>query len=220
MTKTQDQRPKTSKEVSAIILAAGRSERMGAFKPLLPFGPQTVIQSCICLLRAAGIDSIVVVVGQGENAEALHRHLLTEDILVAVNSDPQSEMSASIAAGVAALPAETKAVIVTPADYPAVPVEVVVKLIDEWKKGALLAKPTWNERGGHPVLVDLSFRKELENLGPDGGLKAFFSSHQDQVRRIAVQSNYIARDMDTWDDYRALHLEVFGVAPPARESGN
>ena len=217
MTKTQDQRPKAN-EVSAIILAAGRSERMGAFKPLLPFGPQSVIQSCIRLLRAAGIDSIVVVVGQGANAQTLRSHLLTENILIAVNADPQSEMSASIAAGVAALPADTKAIIITPADHPAVPTEVVTKLIDEWKKGALLAKPTWNDRGGHPVLVDLSFRKELKNLDPGGGLKAFFSSHQDQVRRIAVQSNYIARDMDTWDDYHALHLEVFGVAPPARES--
>lgn len=218
MTKAKDQRPKTT-EVAAIILAAGHSRRMGAFKPLLPFGPQTVIQSCIRSLRAAGINSIVVVVGRDTNAEALRSRLLTENVLIAVNPDPRSEMSASIATGVAAVPAETKAVIITPADHPAVPPEVVTKLIDEWRDGALLAKPTWNERGGHPVLVDLSFRKELEDLDPDAGLQAFFSSHQDQVRRIAVQSNYVARDMDTWDDYHALHLDVFGVAPPPREPG-
>jgi CTP:molybdopterin cytidylyltransferase MocA len=64
------------------------------------------------------------------------------------------------------------------------------------------------------VLVDLSFRNELLGLDPNGGLKAFFSVHQDQVRRVPVDSNYIARDMDTWDDYRALHQDVFGVPPP------
>jgi hypothetical protein len=44
-------------------------------------------------------------------------------------------------------------------------------------------------------------------------LKGFFDAHQDQISRVAVDSNYIARDMDTWDDYRALHQEVFGVLP-------
>ena len=51
-------------------------------------------------------------------------------------------------------------------------------------------------------------------LDPEGGLKALFAAHPDQVRRVAVNSNYIARDMDTWDDYCALHREVFGVAAP------
>jgi CTP:molybdopterin cytidylyltransferase MocA len=68
------------------------------------------------------------------------------------------------------------------------------------------------------VLVDLGFREELLSLDPDGGLKAFFSAHHEQVRRIPVKSNYIARDLDTWDDYRALHQEVFGVPPPALPS--
>jgi len=86
----------------------------------------------------------------------------------------------------------------------------------EWRNGALLVKPTWNERGGHPVLVDLSFRDELLTLEPQAGLKSFFRAHQEQVRRVAVASNYIARDMDTWDDYSALHREVFGVPPPER----
>jgi CTP:molybdopterin cytidylyltransferase MocA len=105
-------------------------------------------------------------------------------------------------------------VIITPADHAAVPPEVVAQLITEWKNGALLVKPTWNGRGGHPVLIDLSFRDELLALDAPAGLKSFFDAHRDQVRRVPVNSNYIARDMDTWDDYRALHREVFGVPPP------
>src|SRR5881628_2666599 len=53
--------------VAAILLAAGRSERMGAFKPLLPFGDKTVIETCIDHLRKGGVETIVVVVGHQGN---------------------------------------------------------------------------------------------------------------------------------------------------------
>ena len=123
-------------------------------------------------------------------------------------------MTASIASGVRALPEIIKATVITPADHAAVPSEVVSQLLAQWRQGAQLVKPTWQERGGHPVLIDLSFREELLNLDSDGGLKLFFVAHQEQVSRVPVNSNYIARDMDTWDDYCALHREVFGVPPP------
>lgn len=198
-------------DVAAIILAAGRSERMGAFKPLLPFGPRTVIETCIDHLRNGGVETLVVVLGH--RAEALKDHLKNSRVTFAVNPDPRSEMSASIACGVSQLPAEAKAVILTPVDHPAVPAEVVATLINEWKKGAQLVVPTWNKRGGHPVLVDLCFREELFNLDPTRGLKALFDAHQAQVKRVGVSSPHIARDMDTWDDYRTLHQDVFGVPP-------
>ena len=200
--------------MAAIILAAGRSERMGAFKPLLPFGPKTVIETCIENLRGGGVKTIVVVLGQGPRAEDLKDVLKDERVSLAINPDPGSEMSDSIACGVRHLPEGTRAVIINPVDHAAVPAEVVGALVREWEQGARLVKPIWRERGGHPVLVDLSFRDELLRLDPDGGLKELFSAHQDQVTRLLVNSNYIARDMDTWDDYRSLHQDVFGVPPP------
>jgi len=215
MTETQDQRPKTPHDVAAIILAAGRSERMGAFKPLLPFGSTTVIETCIENLRGGGVGTVIVVLGQGPRADDLKQHLRKARVSFAINPDPQSEMSASIACGVRELPEAARAVIINPVDHAAVPGEVVELLISQWKKGARLVKPTWNERGGHPVLVDLGFRDELLSLDPDDGLKGFFSINQAQVKRVPVNSNYVARDMDTWDDYRALHQEVFGAPPPA-----
>ena len=204
-------------EIVAIILAAGRSERMGAFKPLLPFGSQTVIESCIQSLRDGGVQDVVVVVGQSESASALSDLLRDSAVTIAVNPERESEMNASIAVGVAALPGSAKVVLITPADYPAVPGQVVQRLLAEWKLGALLAKPTFDEQGGHPVLIDLSFRDQLLALDPRRGLKGFFDAHQDQVKRIAVNSKYIARDIDTWDDYRTLHLEVFGFGPPSQQ---
>jgi CTP:molybdopterin cytidylyltransferase MocA len=128
-------------------------------------------------------------------------------------------MSASIAAGVRELPESSKAVIITPVDHAAVPPDVVEKLIHEWQNGAQVVKPVFNERGGHPVLIDLAFRKDLLSLNAARGLKGFFEVHADEVARVAVNSNLIARDMDTWDDYCALHLEVFGALPPQPPRG-
>jgi CTP:molybdopterin cytidylyltransferase MocA len=201
-------------DVAAIILAAGRSQRMGAFKPLLPFGDITVIDSCLQNLRAGGVETVIVVVGH--RANELRNHLKGSQVVFAVNPEPESEMSSSIACAVRELPREAKAVLITPVDHPAVPPEVVSQLVDEWGKGHGLVKPIWQERGGHPVLIDLRFKDELLRLDSNLGLKALFDTHKDQVKRVPVHSNYIARDMDTWEDYAALHQDVFGVAPPAR----
>src|SRR5258705_5127393 len=203
-------------QVAAMILAARRSERMGTFKPLLPFGQKTIIETCIDHMRAGGVETVVVVLGRGPRGDKLKAHLINAEVVFAINPDPESEMSASIACGVRALPEGIQAVVINPVDHAAVPPEVVATLVSEWKHGARLVKPTWNERGGHPVLVDLSFRDELLSLDPNGGLKKFFSVRKAQRKGAAVNSNYIARDMDTWDDYAALHQKVFGF--PARET--
>jgi molybdenum cofactor cytidylyltransferase len=201
------------REVAAIILAAGRSERMGVFKPLLPFGPTTVIQSCINYLREASVESIVVVAGH--KAEELANSLVNEPVKIVVNPLPHSQMNSSIAYGTRSVPLDAQALLIALADHPAISSPVIEELISNWKAGALIAKPTWQGKGGHPVLVDLQFRAELTNLEPDAGLKGFFQKHHELVRRVPVASPYVARDMDTWDDYLSLHTEVFGKRPAA-----
>ncbi len=64
------------------------------------------------------------------------------------------------------------------------------------------------------MLVDLKFRASLLNLDSRRGLRTLFDAHAGEVLRVPVASPYIARDMDTWEDYRALHVEIFGVPPP------
>jgi molybdenum cofactor cytidylyltransferase len=204
---------KTGSRVCAILLAAGRSKRMGAFKPLLPFGNSTVIESCITYLREGGVDDIVVVVGhRGSDVQNRLKHA---EVLFAVNQEAESEMGGSIARGVDQIPPGAGATVIALTDHPAVPASVVSNLIEAWRSGAKLAKPEFEGRGGHPVLVDLSFRQELLSLDPAGGLKTFFVTHRDAVRRLSVTSPFVARDMDTWDDYRALHQEVFGFTAPS-----
>src|SRR4030095_11421871 len=98
-------------------------------------------------------------------------------------------------------------------DQPAIPGAVIHSIIAAWHEGAQLVIPEFEGRGGHPVLLDLEFRDQLLALDPQLGLKALFDSSKDRVLRLPVNSSYIARDMDTWDDYRALHEDVFGVPP-------
>ncbi len=197
-------------QVAAILLAAGQSTRMGAFKPLLPFANKTVIECCIDYLREGGVETIVVVLGH--RADDIRQKLT--GVTFAFNPDPNSEMGASIAAGVEQLPATAQATLIALADHPAIPATVVANLIKKWEAGARLIIPTWHDRGGHPVLVDLSFRRELLKLSSSGGLRALFDAHPEEVKRIAVDSSFIARDMDTWDDYRALHEEATGQPAP------
>jgi CTP:molybdopterin cytidylyltransferase MocA len=198
-------------DVAAILLAAGRSRRMGAFKPLLPFGDRTVIECCVRNLRAANIKDIIVVAGH--RAGDLRVQLKDLDVSIVVNPDPDSEMGASIACGVKQVPGDARAAIVALVDHPAVPASVIKILIDEWRLGATLVQPEHEGRGGHPVLIDLGYRDELLNLDPERGLRSLFEAHRPEVRRVPVESPYVVRDMDTWEDYRRLHEDVFGVSP-------
>ena len=205
-------RPNHVNSCTAILLAAGQSKRMGAFKPLLPFGKKTVIESCIDYLREGGVETIIVVLGH--RADEVRKRLEKHQVTFALNPDPKSEMGASIAAGVRALPATGRATLIALCDHPAVPASVVSTLIEAWYNGARLVIPTWQNRGGHPVLVDLSLKPELLNLSASGGLKTLFDNHLSEVQRVEVDSPFIARDMDTWDDYLTLHKEATGEAAP------
>jgi molybdenum cofactor cytidylyltransferase len=199
--------------IAAILLAAGQSRRMGAFKPLLPFGSVTVAECCVRYLLEGGVERIVVVVGhRREEVRDALRHL---PVSFAVNPEAESEMGESIARGVLELPRETEALLIALVDQPAIPPVVPQVLIDEWRRtGARILVPEHAGRGGHPVLLDGSLLAELLHLDTQRGLRGLFEKQRAETRRISVASPYIARDIDTWDDYRALYEEVFKVPAP------
>ena len=199
------------KRVAAILLAAGRARRMGAFKPLLPFGQQTVIERSIGNLRAGGATDIIVVVGH--RADEIRDHLKTAGVIFAINPDAETPMSVSIAVGARQVPKECLATLITPADHPAISGETIALVINEWERGATLVQPEYEGRGGHPVLIDRKYLPELLYLDAERGLRGFFEQHRPETRRLAVSSPFIARDMDTWEDYVALHQDVFGRPP-------
>lgn len=187
---------------------------MGAFKPLLPFGGGTVAGACVASLRAAGVAEVVVVVGH--RGEELKAALAGEGgVRFASNGEAGSEMGVSVARGVEALGDGAGAVLIALVDQPAVPPDEIRRLIDaRARTGSGLVVPEWEGRGGHPVLVDLSFREELLRLDARGGLRALFDAHRAEVLRVPADSPFVTRDVDTWEEYRALHEEVFGSPPP------
>jgi len=181
---------------------------MGAFKPLLPFGNATVIETCLDHLTGAGVDQIVVVLGH--RAEDIRKVIESDQFQFVVNPNPDASMSSSIALGVSAIPEAAQAVLITPVDYPAVPPWIIQSLMESWRGGAKLIQPEFQGNGGHPVLIDLTFRHELMNLAEESGLRGFFANHRQEILRLPVNSPFVAQDMDTWDDYVTLHQAVFG----------
>lgn len=199
--------------IAAVLLAAGRSRRMGAFKPLLPFGGVSVAEACVAALRAGGAGEVVVVVGhRGAEVRAALAHV--EGLGFAFNELEESEMGVSVARGVEALSEGSGALLVALVDQPAVPPSEIARLIEARRRtGARIVVPEWEGRGGHPLLVDLSLREELLGVVAERGLRALFDAHRGEVLRVPAASPYVARDMDTWEEYVALHTEVFGSPP-------
>jgi molybdenum cofactor cytidylyltransferase len=198
--------------ISAILLAAGRSRRMGAFKPLLPFGERTVIEACVRNLLEGGVEEVVVVLGH--RAAEVRERLAQLPVHFAINAEAESEMGVSIARGVEQVSKSAQAVLIALADQPAIEAATINFLIATGKRiRQRLIVPEYEGRGGHPVWIDLSLRPELMNLVPRDGLRALFREHPGEVLRLPVTSPYVARDLDQWDDYRALYRDVFGTEP-------
>ena len=127
LTPDAGRRTPASNKVVAILLAAGRSRRMGAFKPLLP-----VVEACINHLFEGGVEDVCVVVGH--RAAEMRERLAHLPVRFAFNDEAESEMSVSIARGVECVPAEAGAMLVALCDQPMIPSSVVSHLIEQWRQ--------------------------------------------------------------------------------------
>jgi molybdenum cofactor cytidylyltransferase len=195
-------------DIAAILLAAGRSSRMGQPKQLLRWGSRTVVESCVNNLREGGVHRIVVVLGHC--AEEVREALSTSNVLFAVNDHIGSEMGVSVSTGARLLEDSPEAILIALGDQPAIGPETIAALIDYWRRNRALAViPEHSGRGGHPVLLDGSLKSRLLDLDPEQGLRGLLRSLGSGVHRVDLGSPFIARDIDTWQDYRALYEEVF-----------
>lgn len=189
--------------IGAIVLAAGRSRRMGQFKPLLKFGSSTMIETCLDTIESVEIGQAVVVAGH--RGTELRDALSSRNVTWAINSDPDSQMGASIALGVQALVPETDAVFLALADQPAVSARMYTELLAEKERtGAKIVVPEFDGHRGHPVLVDLCYRDELLRLDEGEGLRGFLDRHVADVYRVPVDNPYVLLDLDTPEQYEEL----------------
>ncbi len=189
--------------VAAIVLAAGRSSRMGEFKPLLPFGEETVIGWVVANLRGAGVARIHVVTGF--KAEALAPELCRLGVTIAHNADFEGGVMSSVQTGVAGLPAETEAFLLMPVDMPLVRASTIARLLDAASANdAAILYPTFRGERGHPPLIRRALFAEVLAWSGDGGLLALLQRREREALNVPVFDWGCLTDMDRPEDFRRL----------------
>ena len=194
-------------KVAAILLAAGFSSRMGAFKPLLPLGDTsgqtTVLERNIVLFRDAGIDDIRVVIGH--RAEDLMPLLDRLHVQPVFNALYRAGMFSSVVAGVGSLDRSVDAFFLLPVDIPLVRRQTLADILSVGiSPEQRVVYPTFRGRRGHPPLISAAFREEIESWSGEGGLKGLLGQHEGLAVDVEVADEGILWDMDTPSDYRRL----------------
>ena len=186
--------------VAALLLAAGRSSRMGSCKPLLPLGDKTVLDRCLKTLHQGGVNDIFVVVSiNGEEvARAAHEH----PVQIVVNSDSRGDMASSIRIGRDRTALETSGIIVALCDCPLVLPTTIAALIEQHSKHVdCIITPTYLGRRGHPLLLP---RPILEELTEGTTLRDVLKRNAIRIREVPLEDSGILTDMDTPEDYRTV----------------
>ena len=186
--------------VAAVLLAAGKSSRMGSCKPLLPLGDGTVIERCLNTLHHGGVNEIVVVVSI--NGEDIARAARNHSVQIVVNPDEPGDMASSIRVGRDSTTPETSGIIVALCDYPLVVPGTVQALIDQHAMHPeCIITPTCQGRRGHPLLLPRSI---LEELTEGKTLRDVLKKDAARIHEVPLDDTGILIDMDTSDDYRAV----------------
>jgi len=191
--------------ISAIVLAAGMSRRMGRPKLLLPLGDELAIQRVVRTVTGSTVDETIVVVG--------HRRAEMEDALkqfparVVYNPDyAQGEMLSSIQTGLRAASAQATAALIVLGDQPGISTAVIDRIVTALRAhGDQICLPTYGGRRGHPIGLPRRFWSEVLALGWDASLRDVIRRHREDIMEVAVPDEAVLIDMDTPEDYeRAL----------------
>jgi len=185
----------------AVILAAGESKRMGRPKMLLPFGENTIIETVVETVVSSSIENTLVVLGA--EREKIEEKISRFPIGTVFNARYREGMLSSVRCGLRALPAEARAMLVVLGDQPALSAGIIDQIAAAYMKTAKgIVVPRFGEERGHPIVIDLKYRDEIERLSPDTGLRGVVYAHDDDVLEIEVSSPAILHDIDDEDDYR------------------
>ncbi|HZM91265.1 MAG TPA: nucleotidyltransferase family protein [Blastocatellia bacterium] len=189
--------------ISAILLAAGESRRMGRFKQLLPLGNKSFVEHCVDNLLASRVDEVIIVTG---HREADVRSIVADrPVRFAHNDDYRSGMASSIKCGVRSLTEDSRAVVLALVDQPQIGVEVINLVIDAFERGqASIVIPTYDGKGGHPIVLDAALKEEILNMDLEQGLRQIVRAHSDEVSRVGVSSRVILEDFDLPEDYEHI----------------
>jgi molybdenum cofactor cytidylyltransferase len=186
--------------ITAIVLAAGESKRMGQPKMLMPWGENTVLQTVISTIQAAGIPDILVVTG-GARKEV--EALLGRSVQTVFNEDYiKREMLSSIQTGLKVKMPQATAALICLGDQPQVQVASVQKICEAFALGnSPLVVPSYDMHRGHPWLVARPLWDELIAMKAPLSARDFLKNHSDQIKYVEIDTPSILEDLDTPEDY-------------------
>jgi broad specificity phosphatase PhoE/CTP:molybdopterin cytidylyltransferase MocA len=186
----------------ALILAAGYSSRMGAFKPLLQVGGLSSLARVIRALKSGGADEAAVVTGH--KRELLQETILSEGASELYNPDFDKGMFTSVKAGIKYFKDKNAAgTLLIPADYPLIPAAAVKKLL-EAAGGQSFAVPVYEGKKGHPLWIPRLFFDEILKHDGELGLKGVTRRYEDSTVKVDVPYEGILLDMDEAEDYKKI----------------
>lgn len=182
--------------VSAILLAAGKSSRMGKLKQLMPLGESTILEQTLDNLLGSKVTEVIVVLGY--KAEEVVKRLSGRPVKVVVNPLYRKGMGTSIAAGLKFVDSQSQAVMLTLGDQPYVDSPTINRLIDAFssdKKGIVI--PTHQGQRGHPLIFARKYQAQLYDLSGDIGGREIIKQHPEDVLEVPVGCEGIIIDIDT-----------------------
>lgn len=201
----------TTSSTGAIVLAAGRSTRMGAHKLLLPLGDRPVVAHVVAAVLHAPVHPVVVVLGHDAHAvrAALPRDLPAGDLIIVENTQYRLGMATSLRAGLAALPADAIGALIVLGDQPLVHSSHLAQIaqVAEQTHAAVVAA-SYDGRRGHPVYFSQSCFAELQQVAGDEGGRTIIERHQDELVVVPLDDAAAVLDVDVPADYQRV-LEIW-----------
>ncbi len=186
--------------LAGLISAAGLSSRMGAFKPLLPFGDGTIISSCVENMRLAGAERVLIVTGH--RADEIKAQSALRGCAFVHNADyVNNQMFDSICIGLRELEGKCSRVIISPVDVPAVKAETVKALLAE---KADVVRPMYRGKSGHPIVLNGERISAIVSHSGEGGLRGAIKKLGLEVRDIECNDAGCCIDADRPEDYELL----------------
>lgn len=191
-----------------LLLAAGSSSRMGSQDKLLRQidGISLLRRSSIALLDSDVSDVYVTIQAGSE----LHREALADlPVTIVEVHDAAVGMSASIRGGMAAIPVQTRAVVVGLADMPEITpthYNSILAAHDPAKNHLIVCPVTPDGRRGHPVLFDMRFSENLQSITGDQGARQIIQAVPEFVHEVRMDSQAVVCDLDTpeaWKRWQA-----------------
>ncbi len=186
--------------VSAILLAAGKSTRMGEPKLLLPFGDGTVLSKTIDNVLGCNVDEVIVVLGA--NVEKTRNIIADKPVKVVFNPDYSQGMSTSLICGLKQVSNRALRIMVALTDQPLIEKDTYNKLIKESLNSSKgITVPLFKAKRGNPIIFAARYRDEMLQLRGDVGGRELLKRHPEDVYEVAVDSGSIYINLNTMDDY-------------------